>query len=281
MRASREHLLLLAAGVGGLALAAALRRARATRPPRRRVFVMRHGEKQKNTPDRDNFTAELLPEAVAQLEALRGFLRDGLGVEFQVALTSPYLRCRRTAAALTTRASIEPGLSESLGAATGLRDGSGDGGTIEKLIGRVQALVEAEARVGDPPALVGASELEAEVNKANPQCMTRTFNFVRRLLARHASADAYPMLLVAHGASSWGVTQSFLAGADGPVPSWDKNLCWPMTSCVVLEEDPGHPEAGAGGWRVVGHALPVLADDGQYECRWRPGQPKGADPTQL
>ena len=156
------------------------------------------------------------------------------------------------ATTLASSVAIEPGLSESLGGKSGLRDGSNNG-TIEKLVSRVQSAVDADAA----SPLVGASELQAEETAVNPQCMLRCHKLVQRLLRTHKAAEDYPMLLVGHGASGWGVVQSFLHDA---VPTWDKKLCWPMTTCVVLEDDE------SGSWHIVGHALPIRTEDGKYEC---------------
>ena len=40
---------------------------RVPRRSRRRIYVMRHGHKQENTPTRDNFTTELMPEGLEVL----------------------------------------------------------------------------------------------------------------------------------------------------------------------------------------------------------------------
>merc|ERR1711990_82311 len=92
----------------------------------RRVFVIRHGIKQKNTPELDNFTLSITPEGFDALASLDAFLKKE-GVSFKRSICSPYLRTRQTSNAICDPSllRLEPGCSEALDDAHGLRDGSG------------------------------------------------------------------------------------------------------------------------------------------------------------
>ena len=101
---------------------------------------MRHGEKEMNTLERDNFRLRLVPEAHPPLAALRWFFQAH-GVAFSTVLSSPFWRCRETAAEIAGRHALEPGLCETLNESCGLRDGSGQVGRLETLVAKVSGAV--------------------------------------------------------------------------------------------------------------------------------------------
>ena len=82
------------------------------------------------------------------------------------------------------------------------------------------------------------------------------------------------MLLVAHGSSSYGVIRAFADGCE-TAPAWDKTRMSPMGALTMMEQTAG------GGWRVLGSVCPRQADDGVWECCWRPEVASGADPAQM
>ena len=274
------------------ALACYLRRPRRRRGHPRRIYVMRHGEKTKNTPSRDNFALALVPEAYDQLKVLRRFL-EAHEVAFGTVLASPFLRCRQTASALAPSHGLEPGLAETMNVQCGLRDGSGAPGPLETIVGKVAGVVDDTNYAAQPADLVGErvahaalvapSELERDEQPANAASMERAAKLTQRLQARYAADDAaFPMLLVAHGCSSHGVIRAL---ADGGVPTWlNERDCAPMGSMTVLEEVQVPRPAGqssGGSWRVVGSMCPKRAPDGVWECCWRAETARGADPTKL
>ncbi|CAK0893257.1 unnamed protein product [Prorocentrum cordatum] len=149
----------LACAIGGAAAVAAaaaacgacrLRRrhwSRRRAGPTRVFYVMRHGRKDDNVPDRDNFKIQLTEEGREGMAAVQRCLR-ARGARFDAVLCSPFLRCRQTAAIVSPEVApeLEPGLSEVLSDAHGLRDGSGGSGGIALLAGRVRDLMRTHGR---------------------------------------------------------------------------------------------------------------------------------------
>ena len=165
----------------GLALGVVLarRQLRLRRP--RRIYLMRHGPKETNTPDRDNLTLILLPEAHEALQVLRAYF-EAHAVTFSAVLSSPYTRCRATAAAVVPSAApaIEPGLSEVLGSKHGLRDGNGGAGSLQLTRSRIQELLlEQRSALAGP--VIPVHELEMDMDGTFMACMERSCQFVRRL----------------------------------------------------------------------------------------------------
>lgn len=130
----------LGVAVGMVLLSRAWSSRAAKRPIR--ILVMRHGLKEANTPDRDNFELALLPEAYDGLKVLRAYL-EAHDIRIRTVLTSPFRRARETAAFIAPSAKtiIEPGLCEVLSDNCGLLDGSGGPGTLTHLIKRVENVV--------------------------------------------------------------------------------------------------------------------------------------------
>eukprot|EP00928_Gymnodinium_smaydae_P044383 TRINITY_DN29610_c0_g1_i1.p1 TRINITY_DN29610_c0_g1~~TRINITY_DN29610_c0_g1_i1.p1 ORF type:complete len:312 (+),score=60.27 TRINITY_DN29610_c0_g1_i1:108-938(+) len=265
----------LAAATAATLVGVSVLRRRKMNQRRRRVYIMRHGVKQENVLTRDNFTTELVGEGLAALAALRLYL-DAHGVAFRTVLSSPFLRCRQTAAALAPRHLVEPGLSEVLSEKCGLRDGSGldllqHPDAVPAALARIRRLIEAvvDEHGGGSPVL-SVAELEKD-DKGNVSSMRRAVRLACRL--RQRSADAFPMLLVTHGCASYGLLRAFLGDA---LPLWNHDLCPPMGAISCLEED------DAGTWHVVGSVRAARDDGGNWECRWTAGQAAaGADPAQL
>jgi broad specificity phosphatase PhoE len=253
---------------------------RKRKPAHRRIFIARHGKKQDNTPQADNFGLELLPEAYEPLAVLRAFLDTHNGVEFSTVLSSPFLRCRQTASALSScDIGLEPGLSESLNVKCGLRDGSGVAGPLALLVAKMNVVLSERCpqRTEHKP-LVTTQELEKdEPEKANPQSMVRAAKLVARLQTLHGRDDgAFPMLLVTHGCPSFGLVRAFVDGTTTP-PVYDSSKIPEMGSVTVLEQGAGGPS----DWRVVGSLCPRLAHDGVWECCWRAQAAGGADASKL
>ena len=246
-----------------------------TRSTRRRIYIVRHGPKECNTKDADNFELALLPEAHAALETIRAYF-DAHNTQFDTVLSSPFRRCRETASRLTPSCavSIEPGLSECLSEGHGLRGSS----SLEILIGRIQGVMNTH-RASTHSAIIAAKELQRDEDSTFLQCMIRTCLFVQRLPSTYPHGD---LLLVGHGASCIGLINACLIGKAIPFVG---DGCPPMGSVTVLEETEGS-SGGLGGYQAIGHAVPVRMgvsgkEDGSWECHWRPGPAGGADPNQL
>lgn len=269
----------LACALGGAAVLAAAAAAcgvcrRRRRWPRRRgagptrvFYVMRHGRKDDNVPGRDNFQIQLTDEGREGIAAVQRCLR-ARGARFDVVLCSPFLRCRQTAAIVSPERApdLEPGLSEVLGDAHGLRDGSGGSGGIAKLAGRIRELLRIQGS-GEP--LVVAEELERdEENPAFMQCMKRCAVLVQRLERKYETGH---VLLVTHGGTSFGIIQALTRRKVVP---FDKAQCPEMGSVTQVEEVDGR-------WRVVGSTFPAAARGGGWECRWEGRASGGADVAKL
>lgn len=225
--------------------------------PLRNVFVMRHGLKETNSPSRDNLELPLTAEGLGGLASLRACL-DARGVRFDAVLTSPFRRCLDTAAALQPSGQhivLEPGLSELITDAHGLRDGSGGAATLSTLRERIQQLVGA---AGGPAPLVGTDELERD-EKPWAQLKRRTFNVARRMLQRYPSGC---LLLVGHGASCRAVSRAVLKILGDDVRATNCRLPEPQMGALT------HLVEGTdGGWRVVGRAIPELDKaSGEWRC---------------
>ena len=208
---------LAAAAALGLT-AAVLARRRSNRAPaaRRRIYVARHAQKQRNQPESDNLSLELSPEGREALGVLKEYLVAN-GITFATTYVSPFVRCRQTAEMLASGSIVEPGLSEVLHDDYGLRDGSGRAGTVQELRERLQQL-----SASDTTPLVALAELERDRDTQFMASMRRTATLVQRLLRKHRRASSYPLLLVGHGGSSFGVVQALQSGgqvgAAPPVP---------------------------------------------------------------
>ena len=240
---------------------------------RRRLYVVRHGQKESNKEDSDNFELSLLPEASESLGALHKYL-DAAGIHFDAMLSSPFRRCRQTASILAPSCTltVEPGLSECLNEKTGLRDGSAAPPTLSKIVRRIEKLMEIQ---NTPAPLIAAKELERDVDDTFLQCMQRSCRFVERLSTAHVQHS--DLLLVGHGASSIGLINACLRGKAFPFLGTG---CPPMGSMTVLEEIESG-SGGLGGFRAVGHILTVPGKGGGWSCQWGDGPAGGADPNQL
>ena len=88
---------LAAAAALGLT-AAVLARRRSNRAPaaRRRIYVARHAQKQRNQPESDNLLLALSPEGREALGVLKEYLVAN-GITFATTYASPFVRCRQTA----------------------------------------------------------------------------------------------------------------------------------------------------------------------------------------
>ena len=219
-----------AAACAGLACGVALgvlacQQLRPRRP--RRIFIMRHGPKETNTADRDNFQLMLLPEAHDALRELHAFL-EAHAVTFSAVLSSPYRRCRETAAAVAPSSMpvIEPGLSEVLGVKHGLRDGRGGAGSLHSTRDRIQELVQGQ-RSGP---IISPQELEIDEDGTFMACMKRSCKLVEQLSSRYPQGD---LLLVGHGGSCFGVINACLHAVAVP---FEGKGCPDMGSITVLEE---------------------------------------------
>ncbi|CAK0893256.1 unnamed protein product [Prorocentrum cordatum] len=218
----------LACAIGGAAAVAAaaaacgacrLRRrhwSRRRAGPTRVFYVMRHGRKDDdNVPDRDNFKIQLTEEGREGMAAVQRCLR-ARGARFDAVLCSPFLRCRQTAAIVSPEVApeLEPGLSEVLSDAHGLRDGSGGSGGIALLAGRVRDLMRTHGR-GEP--LVAAGELERDEDVgALMQCMRRCAVLVERLERKYKAGH---VLLVTHGGTAFGIIQALTRTLERWCPS--------------------------------------------------------------
>jgi len=235
-------------------------------PKRRRVFVIRHGVKEENRPDRDNFELSLTPEGLEALASLNAFLKKE-GISFKRSLCSPYLRTRQTSKAICDESlmRVEPGCSEALDEAHGLRDGSG-GSELSTFVAKVHKVMASEGIQG-VPSIVSTEELQREVDNDHSIAMERTALLVERL---KESDECDDLLIVSHGSPAYGIIQAFITGSAAVFNKADIPLMGGLTQLEEVD----------GSWKIVRSVVPVRTEGG-WHCNWKDGAATGADVRDL